>query len=170
MPGAALVGTSVHRTRLLGLIPRQAADVQIVRRIYKLVAFNFLFLGKNKNYCKSQQGDCKHIPACDVNAECKFKEKVSRYVSYWQCECEKGFKGNGIQCMDGNGTLSLPSDLAVEVTLSVLNEEYTYPYTNGEFGAGEKMELLYQEMGEVAGSVCNGDNCQSTYNQTEQNN
>lgn len=124
---------------------------------------------KNQNYCKSQQGDCKHIPACDVNAECKFKEKVSRYVSYWQCECEKGFTGNGIQCMDGNGTLSLPSDLAVEVDLVITNDEYTYPY-NGEFGMGEKMELLYQEMGEVAGSVCNGDNCQSTYNQTEQNN
>jgi len=71
--------------------------------------------------------------------------------------------------MDGNGTLSLPSDLAVEVDLTIMNEEYTYPY-NGEFTVGEKMELLYQEMGEVAGSVCNGDNCQSSYNQTEQNN
>jgi len=125
---------------------------------------------KNKNYCKSQQGDCKHIAACDDNAECKFKEKVSRYISYWQCQCDGGFKGNGVQCMDGNGTLSLPSDLSVEVTLSIMKEEYTYPYTSGEFGLGEKMEALNQEMSEVAGGVCNGDNCQSTFNQTEQNN
>jgi len=31
VPGAALVGTSAPRTRLLALIPRQAADVQIVK-------------------------------------------------------------------------------------------------------------------------------------------
>merc|ERR1712228_1108992 len=34
------------------------------------------------------------------------QEKVSRYISYWQCQCASGYKGNGIQCMDGNGTLS----------------------------------------------------------------
>ena len=170
MPGVPQVATNVPRTRSPGLTQRLEADALIVRGCFsKPYHFSFI-LGKNKNYCKSQQGDCKHIAACDGNAECKFKEKVSRYISYWQCQCDGGFKGNGVQCMDGNGTLSLPSDLRVEVTLSIMKEEYTYPYTSGEFVLGEKMEALNQEMSEVAGGVCNSDNCQSTFNQTEQNN
>jgi len=73
--------------------------------------------------------------------------------------------------MDGNGTLSLPSDLAIELTMTVTNEEYIYPFTLGEFNVGEKMEALYQEMVNVgSGSVCSSGSCQSTYNQTEQNN
>jgi len=127
--------------------------------------------GKNKNYCKSQQGDCKHIPACDVNAECKFKKKLSRYLSYWQCECREPFpKGNGIKCKDANGTFSTPPNMGVEVTLSLTQEEYTYPYNNGELGVGEKMEALNQEMNEVAGAVCDGDSCNATFNQTVQEN
>merc|ERR1712212_1063338 len=115
--------------------------------------------GKNKNYCKSQQADCK------------FKKKLSRYLSYWQCECQKPFpKGNGIKCMDFNGTLSTPLNMGVEVTLSLTQEEYTYPYNNGELSLGENMEALNQEMNEVAGAVCDGDSCNATFNQTVQEN
>jgi len=99
-------------------------------------------------------------------AKCNFKKKLSRYLNYWKCECEKGFTGNGIQCKDGNGTMSQPPNIGVDVTLSFLAEDYTYPFNTGELSLGEKMEALYQEMGEVAVSVCNGDNCLSTFNQT----
>ena len=129
---------------------------------------HYSIAGKNKNYCKNQQGDCKHIPGCDVNAECKFKKKLSRYLSYWQCECQKPWKGNGIQCQDVNGTLSSPPNLGVEMTLSLTKEEYTYPFNNGELSLGEKMEALNQEMNEVAGNVC--DSCNATFHQTVQEN
>jgi len=122
---------------------------------------------KNKNYCSSQQGDCKHIPACDAHAECKLKKKIGRYVSDFQCECGPGYTGNGIQCMDSNGTLSLPADTPVEVTMNIMKEEYTYPYTIGEFGLGEKLESLIAEMGSVAAGSCNSDACEASFNQTD---
>jgi len=37
--------------------------------------------------------------------------------------------------MDGNGTLSVPNDLGVEVSLSFQQDDYTYPYLDGEFTA-----------------------------------
>merc|ERR1711872_539903 len=49
---------------------------------------------KNKNYCESQKGDCQFIPACDGNAECKFKKSLSKYINFWKCECKKPYKGN----------------------------------------------------------------------------
>merc|ERR1711872_992274 len=85
---------------------------------------------KNKNYCESQKGDCQFIPACDGNAECKFKKSLSKYINFWKCECKKPYKGNGIQCMDEEGTLSVPPNQGVDVTLRVTKEEYTYPYDN----------------------------------------
>ena len=129
--------------------------------------YHFEFSEKNKNYCSSQQGDCKHIPACDAHAECKLKKKIGRYVSDFQCECGPGYTGNGIQCMDSNGTLSLPADTPVEVTMNIMKEEYTYPYTIGEFGLGEKLESLIEEMGSVAEGSCNSDACEASFNQTD---
>jgi len=72
--------------------------------------------------------------------------------------------------MDEEGTLSVPSNQGVEVTLSVTKEEYTYPYDNGELMLGAPMEALNQEMNEVAGNVCDGETCTSTFNQTVQEN
>jgi len=72
--------------------------------------------------------------------------------------------------MDANGTLSTPPNKGVEVTLSLTQDEYTYPYNNGELSLGEKMEALNQEMNEVAGAVCDGDSCNATFNQTVQEN
>jgi len=69
--------------------------------------------------------------------------------------------------MDGNGTLSVPNNIGVEVTMSIMKEDYTYPYTIGEFGFGSNLENLYLEMGEVAGNICDGESCVSTFNQTD---
>jgi len=88
-------------------------------------------------------------------------------MSDFQCECGPGYTGNGIQCMDSNGTLSLPADTPVEVTMNIMKEEYTYPYTIGEFGLGEKLESLIEEMGSVAGGSCNSDACEASFNQTD---
>merc|ERR1712121_394788 len=98
----------------------------------------------NQKYCASQQGDCKHIGYCDPNATCKKKANVGKFGQYWQCECNKGWSGNGIQCMDSNGTLSAQPGQQVE----------------------EAMENLLSEM-ETAGSSCSSDDCEASYEVTE---
>ena len=85
--------------------------------------FKPYILGTNQKYCASQQGDCKHIGYCDPNATCKKKANVGKFRQYWQCECNKGWSGNGIQCMDSNGTLSALPGEQVEVTLTMTDEE-----------------------------------------------
>merc|ERR1712200_295767 len=77
------------------------------------------FSDHSKKYCASQQGDCKHIGYCDPNATCKKKANVGKFGQYWQCECNKGYTGNGIQCMDGDGNLSAQPGQQVEVTLTM---------------------------------------------------
>merc|ERR1711973_716329 len=67
----------------------------------------------------AKQGDCKHIGYCDPNATCKKKANVGKFGQYWQCECNKGYTGNGIQCMDGDGNLSAQPGQQVEVTLTM---------------------------------------------------
>merc|ERR1712244_46378 len=92
----------------------------------------------NQKYCASQQGDCKHIGYCDPNATCKKKANVGKFGQYWQCECNKGYTGNGIQCMDGDGNLSAQPGQQVEVTLTM-----------------------------TAGGACAGDDCEATFEVTE---
>merc|ERR1712112_776817 len=94
-----------------------------------------------KTYCESQQGDCKHIAKCDPNATCKKKENVGKYRQYWQCECNKGWSGNGIQCMDGNGTLSSMPWQQVEVTANVTVGLYNDTHVENEFNHGEALEV-----------------------------
>merc|ERR1712179_259740 len=95
-----------------------------------------------QNYCVSQQGDCKHIAKCDPNATCKKKENVGKYGQYWQCECDKaeGWRGNGIQCMDGNGTLSAMPWQQVEVTANVTVGLYNDTHVENEFNHGGALE------------------------------
>merc|ERR1711953_717186 len=87
---------------------------------------------KNQNYCTSQQGDCKHIAYCDPNATCKKKSNVGKFGQYWRCECNKGWSGNGIQCMDNDGAP-----------------------VQDQFNHGSAMENLLSEM-ETAGTSCSG--------------
>jgi len=121
-----------------------------------------------KTYCESQQGDCKHIAKCDPNATCKKKENVGKFGQYWQCECNKGegWSGNGIQCMDGNGTLSAMPWQQVEVTANLTVGLYNDTHVEDEFNHGDAMEGLLNEM-ESAGSSCSGDDCEASYEVTE---
>merc|ERR1712203_322986 len=96
--GVTRVVGNVNRTQSLDQTRKREADAK---------------QGPTK-YCASQQGDCKHIGYCDPNATCKKKANVGKFGQYWQCECNKGWSGNGIQCMDGNGTLSAMPGQQVE--------------------------------------------------------
>merc|ERR1712243_150278 len=122
----------------------------------------------NKKYCASQQGDCKHIAKCDPNATCKLKAKVGKFGQYWQCQCNKakGWSGNGIQCMDRNGTLSAKPNQRVEVTATLTAGLYEDTPVENEFNHGAAMESLLSEM-ESAGSSCSGDACEASYEVTE---
>merc|ERR1712147_598955 len=116
--------------------------------------------------CASQQGDCKHIGYCDPNATCKKKANVGKFGQYWQCECNKGYTGNGIQCMDGDGNLSAQPGQQVEVTLTMTAGLYEDAPVENEFSHGDAMESLLAEM-ETAGGACAGDDCEATFEVTE---
>jgi len=120
----------------------------------------------NQKYCASQQGDCKHIGYCDPNATCKKKANVGKFGQYWQCECNKGWSGNGIQCMDSNGELSAVPGQQVEVTLTMTAGLYDDAPVENEFSHGAAMESLLSEM-ETAGSSCSADDCEASYEVTE---
>ena len=124
--------------------------------------------GRNKNYCDSVLGDCRHIPYCDPNAQCKFKREFGKDTKIFECRCNNGFKGNGIQCHDEEGNLSISPEKIVEVEMKLESEFYVFPYTNGEFSFGEKMEKLFHEMELLAG-VCPVGRCQAPVNTTDEN-
>ena len=56
----------------------------------------------------------------------------------------------------------------VEVEMKLESEFYVFPYTNGEFSFGEKMEKLFHEMELLAG-VCPVGRCQASVNTTDEN-
>merc|ERR1712192_22360 len=94
------------------------------------------------------------------------KANVGKFGQYWQCECDKGYSGNGIQCMDSNGTLSALPGQQVEVTLTMTAGLYDEAPVESEFNHGAAMESLLSEM-ESAGGSCSGDDCEASYEVTE---
>ena len=122
--------------------------------------------GKNKKYCDSVLGDCRHIPNCDVNAKCMFKRSFGKDTQIFQCKCNAGYKGNGLQCRDKDGMLSVNPEKQVEVKMELKSDFYVYPQENGDFPYGPEMEGLFKQMENVA---CPAEKCQATYNQTETN-
>lgn len=121
--------------------------------------------GSNTEYCESQQGDCKHIPPCDVNAECNLSKRMTKKINYYQCECKKGYTGNGIQCQDANGTLSADPNSPVNVQIKLTSAQYMHPHIEGEFTYGNRLEEMFGEM-VSANQVCKKDDqCKGSYNQ-----
>merc|ERR1719228_1363838 len=102
------------------------------------------------------------------NATCKFKRKVGKNNAYYQCECNPGFTGNGIQCKDKNGEMSFPSDLQVEMTLKLESDLVNFPHTAGNFSEGKEMETLVKKM-KAVNQKCkpNSQDCQATFNMQE---
>jgi len=120
-----------------------------------------------QKYCESQQADCKHIPGCDINAKCNFKQQVG-VLKHFQCECNKedDYIGNGIQCMNNvTGEMSFNPDMHVEVTMTLVNENYTFPAPE-ELTVGETMENLVSQM-ESTNTACSSQGCESTFTNTE---
>merc|ERR1712107_958394 len=96
----------------------------------------------------------------------KKKANVGKFGQYWQCECNKGYTGNGIQCMDGDGNLSAQPGQQVEVTLTMTAGLYEDAPVENELSHGDAMESLLAEM-ETAGGPCAGDDCEATFEVTE---
>merc|ERR1712039_289591 len=96
----------------------------------------------------------------------KKKANVGKFGQYWQCECNKGYTGNGIQCMDGDGNLSAQPGQQVEVTLTMTAGLYEDAPVENEFSHGDAMESLLAEM-ETAGGACAGDDCEASFEVTE---
>lgn len=123
--------------------------------------------GMNKKYCDSVLGDCRHIPKYDVNAKCMFKRSFGKYIQIFEPRCNPGYTGNGIQCFNKDGQLSVNPETQVEVKLKLTNDFYTHPHVNGEFSYGREMDGLFKQMENAANGACMAGNCQATYNHTE---
>merc|ERR1712025_413268 len=124
--------------------------------------------GRNKKYCDSVLGDCRHIPKFDVNAKCMFKRSFGKYIQISEPRCNPGYTGNGIQCFNKEGQLSVNPETPVEVKLKLKSDFYEYPHVDGEYSYGKAMEGLFKQ-GENVLASCGNDKCQATYNQTETN-
>jgi len=115
--------------------------------------------------CDGVIGDCRHIQhMCDPNASCvqdgKFGPKDKH--DWYKCVCNDGFTGNGIQCFDSEGNLSVGTDEEVKVSVSVNSDYYVYPYTSEDFPLGPQMDNLVGQMNETA-ETCSIDLCEVNY-------
>ena len=67
-------------------------------------------------------GDCAHIPYCDSNASCVKDRRLGKIYLY-KCECNKGYKGNGVQCADVNGTLGAGAEIMAKLEVDLQKRE-----------------------------------------------
>jgi len=124
---------------------------------------NHCINGRNKKYCDSVVGDCYHIPsACDPNAKCVFDKKKGRRKLY-KCECKDGYTGNGIQCKDANGNLSVDPKEVVKMTMVLNSTYYVHPHGSGLFPVQPGTDALISAMSDVV-SACTNDACEATLN------
>ena len=122
--------------------------------------------GKDKHYCDSVVGDCRHIPACDANANCKF-DRTFGSLNLFQCVCKNGYSGNGIQCMDKKGVIGKNPEKIVTVEMEFTidyfernNQAFKFP-----FGAQKN---IFKEMEKVE-KMCQKDECKAKYKQIMKN-
>ena len=92
---------------------------------------------------------------------------VGKYLKYHECQCPAGFTGNGMQCVNENGTFYVNPDQQVELTMTLTQEIETFPFTGAEIETGAELQSLINEMGEVETScAAAGDACSATFNET----
>jgi len=122
--------------------------------------------GKDKHYCDSVLGDCRHIPACDANADCRLDRPFGT-LNIFKCLCKKGFTGNGIQCMGKDGVIGKNPEKIVTVEMDLTTgffqrniEAFKFP-----FGAQNK---VFSEM-ENLEKVCKKEECSVNYKQVMKN-
>merc|ERR1711974_550076 len=61
---------------------------------------------------------------------------LENFGQYWRCECNKGWSGNGIQCMDSDGAMSALPNQHVEVTLTMTAGLYDDAPVQDQFNHG----------------------------------
>merc|ERR1711915_339725 len=116
---------------------------------------------KGNKKCEGNQGDCMHIPdACDPNATCV--EKKYRKKSLYHCTCNEGYKGNGVQCFDQDGYLSIDPNMNVAVEIDVDSNFYAFPHVEGEYPEGDFMNRLNGTMSDS----CTSPTAQCSLNST----
>merc|ERR1712110_422726 len=125
-----------------------------------------------QKYCKSVQGDCRHISGACPPERCEFQEKINKKMKYYECECPEGYTGNGLQCYDENdGTLLVTEDAEIELAMTLKSEVETFPFDpSTDLPTGVELQDLIDQMGSVDTSCSSGSDCTSSFNINEINN
>merc|ERR1712004_289911 len=129
-----------------------------------------------QKYCKSVQGDCRHISGACPPDRCEKQGKVPgkpyKHLTYYECECPAGYTGNGLQCYDENdGTLLVTEDAEIELEMTLKSEVETFPFDpNTDLPTGVELQDLIDQMGSVDSSCSSGSDCTSSFNINEINN
>lgn len=111
------------------------------------------------------QGDCHHIPVCDLNAECIALEKEVMGLPWSRCVCNKGdsanttFTGNGIQCFNENGVGGDPNK-QISVEMMLTTDFYVFPHDSSDFPLGPATDNLFSMIDDMfnSGKPCLGCN------------
>merc|ERR1712032_999919 len=133
---------------------------------------------KDQKYCKSVQGDCRHISGACPAERCKFQGKVAckktclnKQLNYYECQCADDYTGNGLQCFDVNGTMAISGDAIVDLTMTLKSEVETFPFDpSTDLPTGVELQDLIDQMGSVDSSCSSGSGCTSSFNINEINN
>jgi len=124
-----------------------------------------------QKYCKSVQGDCRHISGACPAERCKKQGKINKFLTYYECECADGYTGNGLQCFDANGTMAVSGDYDVDLTMTLTSKVETFPFDpNTDLPTGVELQDLIDKMGSVDSTCSSGDGCTSSFNTNEINN
>merc|ERR1711874_207644 len=114
----------------------------------------------NHGYCEMAIADCRRMGKgiCDVNADCLETTK-----NKWECKCNDGWKGNGLQCKDADGNFSQDPTKVVEVEMTLTNDFYVFPANSSEFPYGPAQDNLFSMMeGLMSGSQAACSGCNAT--------
>jgi len=121
--------------------------------------------GRNKNYCDSVIGDCRHIPAaCSSEAKCVPGKLFGKNTQLYRCKCNEGYTGNGVDCFDADGELAAAAAESVEMSLTLGSDYYVYPHMSGLFPTDPAVQQLIDSMAATSGQCVGGDKCEATFN------
>jgi hypothetical protein len=104
--------------------------------------------------------DCGHMGSdiCDINAVCK--EGTGDRKGYFSCQCNEGWSGNGLQCVDENGEFGENPNKVVDLEMVLTtdfmisnSEEGVYPYGPSQDNLFSLMNGMFE-----GAPACNGCN------------
>jgi len=124
----------------------------------------------NQKYCKSVQGDCKHIPAgCPDKERCVKTGQVGKFIKTHECQCPASHPiGNGMQCYDADGNKLVSPDQFVEVEMTLNQTVETFPFTGANIETGVELQSLIESMENVDNTCATASNgCSATFESTD---